>query len=301
MNLFPLISLKNCWPLLVTVLFLGLAACEDEPGCVTDNDGRVKLAFYQINDTTARSEDGNGGGYTGIVLVGANGPSRDVAPGTLPLNPAEDVSTYYLFREDGTGDTIVLRYQREQQLLSPDCGPTQRFFNLTVDTTQGSLTTLDSFRLIEPELSRLGGANLEIYTCQDFFYTDTVKLNFQKKDTSSVRTDSLFIQAIRDEAGQVLVENDTVFGALNLPINPLAEQTVFTFELLAHGEQPERTETLTITYDQEAVQFAEHCRRQTRFFNLDTLAGTTFDSVRIENRELAQDVNLNLRIVDFIP
>ena len=283
------------------VLFLGLAACEDEPGCVTDNDERVKIDYYWIDDTTARVRDDTDGGYVRIQLVGKQGAADEVQRGTLPLNPAEDVSTYYLFREDGTGDTIVLRYQREQQLISPDCGPTQRFFNLVVDTTKGSLTTLDSFRLVEPELSRLGGANLEIYTCQDFFYTDTVKLNFQKKDTSSVRNDSLFIQAIRDEAGRVLVENDTVFGALNLPINPLAEQTVFTFELSAHSAQPARTDTLTITYDQEAVQFAEHCRPQTRFFNLDTLAGTTFDSVRIENRELAQDVNLNLRIVDFIP
>jgi hypothetical protein len=211
------------------------------------------------------------------------------------------VSTFYLFRGDGTTDTIVLRYQREQQLISPDCGPTQRFFNLTVDTTQGSLTTLDSFLLIEPELSRLGGVNLEIYTCQDEFYTQEVRLNFQERD-SLVRTDSLFIRAIRDQTGRVLVENDTVVGTLDLPINPAAEQMVFTFELLANGTQPARTEILTITYDQEAVQFAESCRPQTRFFNLDTLStGTTFDSVRIENRELAQDVNLNLRIVDLLP
>ena len=283
------------------VLFLGLAACEDEPGCVSDNDNLVKLNFFRIDDTTARNADPAGGGYVEIQLLGAQGPARDVPGGTLPLNPAEDVSIYYLFREDGTGDTIVLRYQREQQLISPDCGPTQRFFNLTVDTTQGSLTTLDSFRLIEPELTKLGGVNLEIYTCQDEFYTQEVRLNFQERDTSSVRTDSLFIRAIRDQTGRVLVENDTVVGTLELPINPLAEQTVFTFELLAHGAQPARTETLTITYDQEAVQFAESCRLQTRFFNLDTLAGTTFDSVRIENRELAQDVNLNLQIVDFIP
>ena len=302
MNLPPPVSLKKWLPLAALLAFFGLAACEDEPGCVTDNDNRVKLGFFRIDDTTARNADPAGGGYVGIQLVGAQGPARDVPGGTLPLNPAEDVSTYYLFREDGTGDTIVLRYQREQQLISPDCGPTQRFYNLVVDTTKGSLNTLDSFRLIEPELSRLGGANLEIYTCQDEFYTQEVRLNFQERDTSSVRTDSLFIQAIRDQTGRVLVENDTVFGALNLPINPLAEQTVFTFELLAHGEQPERTEILTLTYDQEAVQFAESCRLQTRFFNLDTLStGTTFDSVRIENRELAQDVNLNLRIVDFIP
>ena len=275
------------------VLLLGLAACEDEPGCVTDNFEVVRLAFYKIDDTTARTQDDDIN--VGITLVGGNNPSGESLSG-LPLNPTQDVSTFYISR-NGIIDTLVLRYQREQQLISPDCGPTQRFYNLSIDTM---LTTVDSIRLIEPELSRLGGANLEIYTCQDEFYTQEVRLNFQEKDTV-VRTDSLFIQAIRDQTGRVLIENDTVVGALNLPINPAAEQTVFTFELLAHGAQPARTDTLTITYDQQAVRFAESCRLQTRFFNLDTLPGTTFDSVRIENRELAQDVNLNLRIVDFIP
>lgn len=293
MNYFPLVFLKNCFPLVV-VLFLGLAACEDEPGCVTDNSETVKLAFYKIDDTTARNADDPSNFR--IELVGGSIPPGSTLDG-LPLNPAQNVSTFYLTR-NGVVDTIVLRYQREQQLISPDCGPTQRFYNLTIDT----LTTIDSIRLIEPELSRLGGANLEIYTCQDAFYTQEVNLNFQEKDTAAVRTDSLFIQTIRDESGRVLVENDTVFGTLSLPINPLAERAVFTFELLAHGPQPARTETLTLTYEREAVRFAESCRLQTRFFNLDTLSsGTTFDSVRIENRELTEDINLNLRIVDFIP
>ncbi len=304
MNLFPLVSLKNCLPLLAVVLFFGLAACEDEPGCVTNNTDVVRLAFYKIDDTTLRNPDRVI--VAGVNAVGAGGYSIDSVPMerteyVLFLNPSEDVSTFYLLRDNGAVDTIVLRYQREQQLISPDCGPTQRFFNLTVDTTRGSLTTLDSFRLTEPELSRLGDANLEIYTCQDEFYTQEVRLNFQQKDTL-VRTDSLFIRSITDETGRVLVENDTAFGTLDLPINLLADRTTFTFELLSNGDQPARTETLTITYEQEAVRFAESCRLQTRFFSLDTLiGGTTFDSVRIENRELAQDVSLNLRIVDFIP
>ena len=303
MNLPPPVSLKNCLPLVTAVLFLGLAACEDEPGCVTDNSNEVKVGFFRIDDTTARNPDQVL--VDGVNAVGGGGYRIDSVPRertdyVLLLNPSEDVSTFYLSRSEGIVDTIVLRYQREQQLISPDCGPTQRFYNLTVDTV-GGVTTLDSFRLIEPELSRLGGANLQIYTCQDEFYTQEVNLNFQERDTL-VRTDSLFIQAIRDESGRVLVENDTVFGTLSLPINPLSDRAVFTFELLAHGAQPARTETLTLTYAREAVRFAESCRLQTRFFNLDTLStGTTFDSVRIENRELTEDINLNLRIVDFIP
>jgi hypothetical protein len=302
MNLPSPVSLKKWLPLAALLAFFGLAACEDEPGCVTNNSNRVRVGFFRIDDTTTRNADQLV--ISGVVAVGGGGYRLDTTREEwtdyiLFLNPSEDVSTFYLIRGDGTADTLVLRYQREQQLISPDCGPTQRFFNLIVDTT-GGVTTLDSFRLVEPELSALTPVNLEIYTCQDFFYTDTVKLNFQERDTL-VRTDSLFIRTITDGSGRVLVADDTVFGRLDLPINPQADQTEFVFDLLAHGEQPARVETITLTYEQEAVRFAEHCRPQTRFFNLDTLAGTTFDSVRVENRELAVDVSLNLRIVDFIP
>ncbi len=303
MNLHLPVSLKKWLPLAAVLAFFGLAACEDESGCVTNNSNGVRLGFFRIDDTTIRNTDQLV--VTGVVAVGGGGYRLDTmreerSDYVLFLNPSEDVSTFYLVRGDGTTDTIVLRYQREQQLISPDCGPTQRFYNLTVDTA-GGVTTLDSFRLIEPELSALTPVNLEIYTCQEFFYTDTVKFNFQEQDTSSVRTDSLFIRTITDGTGRVLVADDTVSGRLDLPINPQADQTEFVFDLLAHGEQPARVETLTLTYEQEAVRFAEYCRPQTRYFDLDTLAGTTFNSVRIENRELAVDVSLNLRIVDFIP
>ncbi len=118
-----------------------------------------------------------------------------------------------------------------------------------------------------------------------------------------MRTDSLFIRHdYATKPGGCWWRTIQCSAPCACPLTHWLTGTEFTFELLAHGEQPARTETLTITYDQEAVQFAEHCRLQTRFFNLDTLsARTTFDSVRIENRELAEDVSLNLRIVDFIP
>ena len=281
--------------LLVLLLFLcALAACEDEPGCVSDNTNVVGIEFYKIDDTTQRNRDE--GVEVGIFLVGGDNSSDDPLDG-LPLNPSENVSTFYIMQNGINGiqiDTIVLRYKREQQLISPDCGPTQRYFDLEVDT----LTTLDSVRVVERELGELTGVNIEIYTCQDTFYTEDIRINFQERD-STVRTDSLFVQAIRDEAGQTLVENDTIVGNLRLPINPLAERASFTFELAAHNGEPARTETLVLSYQQDTVRFAEKCRLQTRYFNLDTLS-TTFDSVRIANRELAVDVPLNLEIIDLL-
>lgn len=294
--------LKNHFPFAFLLFLFALAACEDEPGCVTNDTNVVEINFYQIDDTTQRNA-------TSVVIPGVE--AVGVGPYTLDtgdvvsarnnylliLNPEEDATTFYVFQENGTVDTIVLRYQREQRVISPDCGPTQRYFDLSVDT---AITTFDSVRVVEPELGTLSGTNIEIYTCQDTFYTEEVVFNFQEKpDTLAARTDSLFVQAIRNEAGQTLVENDTIVGNLRLPINPLAESTTFTFELLAHDGEPARAETLTVSYEQEATRLAKQCALQTRYFGLDTLR-STFDSLRIENRELAVDVPLNIRIVDFV-
>ena len=297
------ISLRNYALLIGFILLLALAACEDEPGCVTNNTNEVLIEFYQIDDTIQRNLASVF--ILGVEAVGAGGYTIDtgdvVSARTdyvLILDPEEDATTFYVFQENGTADTILLRYQRQQEVISPDCGPTQRFFDLAVDE---EITTFDSVRIVEPELSRTGQTNLQIYLCQDTFYTQEIEFNFQEKepDTTIVRTDSLFVQSIQNEAGQILLANDTVVGNLSLPINPNANRTTFTFELLAHQDEPARTETITLTYRDTTVRFAEPCRLQTQYFDLDT-ASTTFDSVRFENRELAIDVPLNIRIVDFL-
>ena len=132
--------------LLGLVLLLALAACEDEPGCVTNNSNGVRVEFYQIDDTVLRNP------ITvlipGVEAVGAGRYTIDtgstVSPRTgyvLLLNPGEDATTFHIFQENGKTDTLLLRYQRQQQVISPDCGPTQRYFDLTVDE---EVTTFDS-------------------------------------------------------------------------------------------------------------------------------------------------------------
>ena len=218
----------------------------------------------------------------------------------LPLNPAQNTTTVLLLLADGTIDTLAIDYHREQVLVSPDCGPTQRFI---IDSVRSSVTSFDSVEVFDPVLERSTERNLDLYICRDDFYTQEVQFNFQEReaDTTIVRTDSLFIQSITNALGEVLIENDTVVGSLTLPINTTSGSATFTFDLLANGDEPARVETLTLVYQDTIAQFAEACQAQTRYFGLDTLStGTTFDSVRFVDRELAIDVPLNIEIVDVL-
>ena len=291
---------KNHFLLALVLFFLALAACEDEPGCVSEDSSEVRIAFYAIDDTSKRNPIKLF--VEGVVPVGGSPYSLDttsqaVAGYSLFLNPAEDRAAFYIIQGEGTVDTLVLSYQREQTLISPECGPTQRYFN--VDTIQA---TFDSIRIVEQELSNLNGTNIEIYTCQDTFYTDDIVINFLEKeaDTTLIRRDSLFVQSVRDDRGRVLAnENDTIVGTLRVPINPQAGSMTLTFDLLAHDSVPARTQTLTLAYQQASVRLAPQCALQTRYFDLDTVS-YTFDSVSIENRELAADVPLNIEIIDIL-
>ena len=292
-------SVKNHFLPIFLFFCLALAACEDESGCVSDDSDRAIVTFYQIDDTVQRNLDNDI--RVGIIPVGGNPDSTNINDG-LPLNPSADGVTYYLFYDDGSLDTVVLSYQREQTLISPECGPSQRYFNLAVDT---SLTTLDSIRVVDQEVSSLNSPtspNIEIYTCPDTFYTDNIRINFLEKeaDTTLIRADSLFVQSIRDDRGQVLAEpNDTIVGSLRVPVNPQANSVTLTFELLPHDGDPARTETLTLSYEAETLRLARQCRQETRYFDLDTV-GYTFDSLSIEDSELAIDVPLNIEVIDIL-
>ena len=292
-------SVKSHFLPALLLFFLGLAACEDEPGCVSENSSFVRIAFFKIDDTTQRNADevivpqifpvGSGS-----VVVDTTLSARAIV--ALPLNPSQDVATFYVVQEDGQEDTIALRYQREQTLISPDCGPTQRYFNLD---TVGAVSTFDSIRIVDREVSDIIGTNIEIYTCPDTFYTDNIIINFLERDTL-VRNDTLFVQSIRDDRGQVLAdENDTIAGSLRVPVNPRAASITLTFELLAHDDEPARTQTMTLAYQAEPLRLARQCRLETRYFDLDTV-GYTFDSLHIEDRELAVDVPLNIEVIDIL-
>ena len=288
-------SVKNHFLPALLLFFLSLAACEDEPGCVSDNSSFVTISFFKIDDTTQRNVD-DSNGISRFSAVGSS-PDSAVTVSGLPLNPSENVATFYVSQENGQVDTIALSYQREQTLISPECGPSQRYFNL--DTIR---STFDSIRIVDREVSNLNSPtkpNIEIYACPDTFYTDNIIVNFLERDTL-VRRDTLFVQSIRDDRGQLLADkNDTIVGSLRVPVNPQVGGVTLTFDLLAHKGEPARTQTLTLAYEEEQLRLARQCRPETRYFDLDTVR-STFDSLHIENRELAVDVPLNIEIIDLL-
>ena len=287
---------KNHFLFALLLFFLALAACEDEPGCVSDDTNEVKIGFFKIDDTTKRNADDVF--VLEVIPIGSESILVDTSATVrqridIPLNPSEDVTTFNMVLASGEVKTLVLRYKREQTLISPECGPTQRYYDLAVDRS-----TFDNFRVVERELGKVKNMNIELYTCQDTFYTQEVVINFLEQDTAGIRRDSLFVQSIRDDSGQLLAnENDTIVDILRVPINPQAESVTLTFDLLAHDGEPARTETLAFSYRDDTVRFAANCRLQTRYFGLDVL-NSTFDSLHIENRELAVDVPLNIKIIN---
>ena len=50
-------SVKNHFWVAFVLFFLALAACEDQPGCVSEDSNVVTISFFKIDDTTQRNPD----------------------------------------------------------------------------------------------------------------------------------------------------------------------------------------------------------------------------------------------------
>ena len=290
--------------LLFFILLLGLAACENEESCVTSNSNLVQFNFYKIDDTTALNQDD-------VLLRGVFTNDGQLVPPNennvlegLPLNPTGNVSTFTFILADGSQEAVTFYYDREQQLISPECGPDQRYFNLSLDTINKA--TFDSVRLVNTEVGVLRGVNLEIFTCQNNLYTDSIFINFLKfrlvDSTRSIIADTLLDRFITDAQGQLLFSPDSV-TRVGIPVVPgQPEMTLFINQLDTTTGQVTATQTLVLTYAQEEKRSgdAQQCAVQTRYYDLDTVR-TSVDSLRFVQRELTLDNPVNLEILDTIP
>ncbi len=105
----------------ILLLFLPflLAACLDEPDCVTTTSDFVNVRFYKVStneiDTLLLSR---------LTAMGSDSVLNDqdtVTSVRLPLNPQEGRATYYFESQYGM-DTLVLIYNLGARLISEDCG-----------------------------------------------------------------------------------------------------------------------------------------------------------------------------------
>lgn len=263
---------KNHFGVLFALIFFGLAACEEEANCVTDNTNIVTLQFTKLlaNEGGNAEED-----YQDSVIVTAEGTIAGIPEGGasligLPLDPANNTTTFYIYRqlEEGvfTVDTLVLRYRREQTLISPECGPDQRFFD--VDTV---LSTFDSIRVRNPEVQQSGTiANLQVFTCR-YELTNVMQLEYTYAANDDDISDTLFVSRIYSNIGKedILLDTAIAEGESITVAVPVARNENQAQVFLETAEATPTTYHTRAFYRLDAFQVAD-CLPQDRY-RLDSM------------------------------
>ncbi|MEM8966047.1 MAG: DUF6452 family protein [Bacteroidota bacterium] len=284
---------KSHLGVLIALIFFGLAACEEEADCTTDSTNVASVEFTKLisNEGSNSEED-----IADDILISKPGNDTpfQLTPTGFPLDPASNSTTLYIFREiDNTStiDTIVLNYQREQTLISPDCGPDQRFFGISIDTSQ---TTFDSVWVRNAEVASVAETvNLRIFTCR-YEMTNVFQLRFNyPQDEDDEVTDTIFVRRVYSSIGKEdLLQNDTIpeGGGLTVAV-PVTMDSQKVQVFLETEEENSMTYDLEAFYQQDTFQ-AAHCLAQDRY-RLDSVRlginPGRLDTIAIEN----ETFNLN--------
>jgi len=264
---------KSCRGVLIALIFFGFSACEEETNCSTSSTNVATLEFTKLI-----SNEGSNSGRdiadnilvfrdeSNVRLGGDNTNSIG-----LPLDPASNSTTLYVERktENSTAvDTIVLNYRREQTLISPECGPDQRFMDISVDT---ALTTFDSVLVRNAEVSRFAETvNLRVFTCR-YEMTNVLRLQFDYPEVEDEPNDTLFVRRIYSNIGKedLLQDTSIVQGEdiiVEVPVT-LSDERVQVF-LETEGATPE-TYDVRAYYRRDTFQVAK-CLPQDRY-RIDSL------------------------------
>lgn len=281
----------------IWILPLALTACLDENvSCVTDSFDTIRVNFLKLDRTNARNDTL----YFESILA-SNGDFVDVQDTALsrialPLNPSGDQVTFYVnWREDSAAelqtDTLIFNYNREQQLVSPECGVEQRFVAL-----RSSYDAFDSLRIVNPEITLFTNPNVSIYTCQ-YEYTDFARARFYSIDTATNNpvNDTLIVNSITDDLGNLILEQTDTLHRVRLPVDTNRNNTTFFFEIEnSAGELVNRQ--LNLSYFVDTIQFFD-CQPQIRVNNLDVDSDDyNFANVEVDQQELNINNNRNLEI-----
>ncbi|MDF9800742.1 hypothetical protein OKW21_006005 [Catalinimonas alkaloidigena] len=284
------------------LLPLAMTACLDENvSCVTDTFDTARVEFLKLDRSNARNDTL----YIASILA-SNGAYLDVQDTalrrvSLPLDPSGNQVTFYVnWKEDSAAelqtDTLVLAYELEQKLVSPECGVEQRYVNL-----RSINPAFDSLLVVEPDINLFTNPNIRIYTCQ-YEYTNLARARFYRIDTTStdpvVTTnvlDTLIFTSITDDLGNVILEESDTLDRIRLPVDTNRNNTTFFFEI-ENDEGEIVSRSLNVSYFVDTVQIFD-CLPQTRVNSLDVDSDDyDFQDVEVNTEELNINNNLNLEI-----
>ena len=284
------------------LISLMLSACLDENvSCVTTAYDTVRVSFFKLDQEQPRTDT-----LYFESIIASNGFFLDVQDTalsriSLPLNPSGDEVTFFVnWREDSSAtlqtDTLVLAYDREQRLISPECGVEQRFVNLT---SMGN--AFDSLDITEEEVTLFSNP-VRIYTCQ-YEFTNVARVRFLRPDTVSTEPlqinrvpTELLVNRITDDRGNFILTEPDTLGRFNLPFNTNERSSTFFFEIVNANEEVVNRQ-LQVTYLVDTLQIFD-CLPQTSISNLDVDAEDfNFTDVDVADEVLNINNNLNLEIL----
>lgn len=282
--------LKNHFPLIPLLFFLGLSACEDEASCISSNTNNLTIGLFKIDTVDGNVADT----FRNLSVKTADGEilfaNDTLTSFTLPLNPSANQVSFIL-QQDTIMDTLQFNYDREQQLISPECGVDQRYYNLAV-TQQ----TFDSIRVQEADIGKFNTPQVAIYTCR-YSLDDTIRLRFYRENTEAsggIERDTVNIASVVDDRGNVLYENMDSLSSLLIPVNSEANQ-ISLFITRSLADSTLEADTLVLSYRKEENVIVANCLPQTRYEQLDTVR-YTFDSLSFDSKILDRNNAGNIRI-----
>lgn len=262
-----------------------LAACDPEEACVSSSTNVIRLGFY-VTDEKGVVKAGPFT-FSSVKVLRSDSAYFEPNPAgaasiSLALDPAAD-STTFIFKHDKNTDSLVISYNRDFRIISPECGVEIKFNRLQV-----AGHSFDSVQLIATELpGPAKGFDVAIYSLEpcNSPFTNLLEAGFKimSRDGEEVNFLENFdlIRAVGVDT-VLYRRNETGINQLSLPLNPAADSTAFIFV------NEEKRDTLQINYKLVQRIYSPECGQQNEFTNISISGSHSFDTVRVINPNLSK-------------
>lgn len=252
-------------------------SCLDQPDCYQLNNNVALVAFKIIGGGTDVYA------LQGVYTTGTDSVFLEDSVGSaavgLPLNPYEGEISYTFvgaYGNVGLYETqkLNLTYKALVQFVSEDCGERHVFSHIDVASSD-----FDSVRILNPTPANPPTSNLELYRCP---HTNVLYLDFVTDQN---------IKTITIAPGEPAAVDKTL-GSVLLPLNPLAEETSYTFNY-ADGT----SNTLTVVYRTTPKVLSSKCGEQVFIDKVSyNEEGTDFATVTVKEDSIHDLPKINLEL-----
>lgn len=264
-----------------------LAACDPDEACVSASTNDIRLGFY-VTDEKGVPKAGPFT-FSSVEVLRSDHTYFEFKPAgaasiSLALDPAADTTTF-IFKHGENTDSLLISYNRDFRVISPECG-----VEIIFNRLQLASHSFDSVQLVTTELpGPAKGFDVAIYsldTCSSPF-TNLLEAGFKimSRDGEEVNFLENFdlIRAVGVDTA-LYRGNETGIGIhrLSLPLNPAADSTAFIFV------KGEKRDTLQINYKLVKRIYSPECGQQNEFTNISLSGSHSFDTVKVINPNLSK-------------